>query len=194
MALFSARYDLLTFPFADRSKRKIFRGTRQHIDFVATDIGTPNFTFDETTEPNKINLGASLPLEVRRALLDLGWNNEAFGDKTTSERQRTPLSILPTNLPSVASEQGVEIGMPRTPGGGDLLRRNSSGHGSGRRRAVVVPSFAAILVQLARLAGDENEVVATCASDSLVTLRERRLSSLLASLSHLTDRCVHSPG
>ena len=78
---------------ADRAHRRPFKLTRGPLPFLATDMGSAQFTREE----DDMNPTGALPLELRKRLSEIGW---AQDDQPTDEKQEcihTPMSLLPSH-------------------------------------------------------------------------------------------------
>lgn len=167
--IFLHRYDLLSIPLADSSRRP-FRAGRQQISFVPTAIGLSNYQV-KSAEEEITKYGTTLPPEMRKALLDLGWDKSGQ-QHTLAERCSVPLSVLPESflhnemmLASEGRAKSTEIIPP-------LLRRNSSAgsdKGLGKsNRPILVPTMAKQLLSLVHLHSDPDDSVRALARDALL--------------------------
>lgn len=167
----------------DRSHRP-FKLARGPLPFVATDIGSSVYVRDEDPNETKDNL----PSELRKRLVEIGWDQDDTPVNQQLEWIRTPMSLLPTHQLDHLDSATLEI-IPTSPSSpnsnlmtslGDkveettrLLRRNSSTGGpihSLKRRAIFVPSLTAIFPRLASLVFDANYTVAFAARGIIIDL------------------------
>ncbi|KAF9225723.1 hypothetical protein BS17DRAFT_560510 [Gyrodon lividus] len=177
--LINLRFQLLSQPFlVDRHRRRPFKIARDPLPFVATDIGSSLFVHDEEETEEE----GSMPAELRKRLAEVGWLDEKAPADQKREWIHTPLSLLPAYAvdrvaggegqgPSSPSIQGTST-KPRSnsdisdPG---LSRRSSDPASRGvKRRAIFVPSFAALLPDLIAMASDSSFAVACTARDSIL--------------------------
>ncbi|KAF8830399.1 hypothetical protein HHX47_DHR2000635 [Lentinula edodes] len=168
---------------ADRAHRP-FKVARPPLPFVTTDIGSGTFVLE--LDPSEVQ--DKLPLELRKKLAEIGWEDGGSPVNQQLEWIRTPMSNLPPlqvekldssgnvppspNLSPVSSpsrspilgEKAEELG---------LLRRNSTSGGplSGfKRRAIFVPSLLQILPRIAAMTCDRSPVVAHAARTMILDL------------------------
>lgn len=180
-AVFSLRYSLLSQPSADRSRRRPFKvAARQQLNFVPLEVGSADFVGTEPIEESTIHMSVgSMPPEVRRALIELGWDDRTE-EQTTTERQRRPLSLLPC---AELGQDGVgaggfEPGSPsRSPQPSSGVHRQLStgsdsklgGYlGSGKAKVVITQSIAKSLLRLTELIRDDDVAVASSARSALL--------------------------
>jgi hypothetical protein len=172
----------------DRAHRP-FHLARGPLPFVVTDIGSSSFVREE--DPNEFK--DSLPLELRKRLAEIGWAEDDKPVDQQLEWIKTPMSLLPAHqldrLDAMGSEQiPLSSSSPspsptpipqKSPLSGEkpesagLLRRNSSTGGpmyGTKRRAVFVPSLAAIFPRLAALVFDPNFAIASAARNTVIDL------------------------
>ncbi|KIJ62176.1 hypothetical protein HYDPIDRAFT_95143 [Hydnomerulius pinastri MD-312] len=181
--LITLRFQILSQPFlVDRNRRRPFKLARDPLPFVATDIGSSLFVPDEEEKEEE----GSMPVELKKRLAEVGWLDEKEPADQKREWVHTPLSLLPAYAvdrvgggerhgPSSPSIQGTPT-KPRSNSevsNSGLSRRLSDPSSRGvKRRAIFVPSFAALFPDLIALASDSNFAVACTARDSIIdTLR-----------------------
>jgi hypothetical protein len=173
ITLFAGRFDILTQPLPEKLRRRPFRAGRQQIAFVPTNIGLSTHvpTRLPSDDDTEVALGASLPLEVRKALNELGWDKES-SRQTASERERIPLHVLPITY-AERSQANIEAPSSSPRPDAPLLRRKSSataGPGASSRPVLVV-AVAALMGKLTMLFGDNDPGVANAARDALLIFR-----------------------
>ncbi|KAF9467893.1 hypothetical protein BDZ94DRAFT_914598 [Collybia nuda] len=174
------RFQILSQHFvADRAHRP-FKLARGPLPFVATDIGSSLYI----NEDDPAELQDSLPLELRRRLAEIGWDQDDTPVDQHQEWLKTPMSLLPTyqldrlenttpDLPPSPNANAVTSSSGLKPEDIGLLRRNSSTGGplpGVKRRMVFVPSLALIFPRLASLVFDEEVVIASGAGELIVDL------------------------
>ncbi|KAG8919092.1 hypothetical protein FRC00_011752, partial [Tulasnella sp. 408] len=177
--LFSWRLQVLSQTFIfDRSRRRPFRMARRPISFVASDVGTARYVPPELPEQARLQVGASLPPELRGRLLDLGWAENRNEEEQEAQRwDRAPISLLPsTDLELLGTNQSKGS----TDSAGDaegknkgLLRRKSSGAGhiSGmRKKGIFVPPLLSLVPVIANLLTDPDMNVSSIANDLIMML------------------------
>lgn len=129
---------------------------------MATDVGLQRYSRNNDEDSSLLALGAALPADIRRGLLELDW----YRSETEKERDRhakwdnLPLSSLPiTGLNFLEHERMMESGKsPSTASNAVsaslLTRKTSSAAGGVRRRPVFVPLLASIVASLAQSGND----------------------------------------
>ncbi|KAH8922347.1 hypothetical protein BT69DRAFT_1334807 [Atractiella rhizophila] len=172
VSAFASRFSVLSQPIADPSKRRPFRIGRQQISFVPLDVGTSQYIPPDLAENVGLHLGTSLPLETRRALIALGWDNEEDAKQSAQQNMKTPISLISVLQLDQVLDGGIETSSSSKPAGTSpgLLRRKSStggGQGSGKRRAILVPSIALLLSKLVNLLLDADQTVASAAREAV---------------------------
>ncbi|KAL8281150.1 hypothetical protein RQP46_006508 [Phenoliferia psychrophenolica] len=195
-SLFSARFDILSQPSADRSRRKPFKAGRAAINFVPIDVGSASYVAPEIPEEARLQLGGNLPPEARRALVELGWDDRTE-EQTLTERQRRPLSLLPWS--EIAVDPGYEA-LPTSPGRspspGGLLRRSSSAGnsilGGTKRKAIITNLMSVLLLKLTSLLRDPDVGVSVTTRDALLMfLRDDPVAVLQPILADLAGDVKH---
>lgn len=167
----------------DRGHRRPFKLQRPPILFVATDIGSSLFVYEDDSDEYRDINGHVVPVELRRRLSEIGWAQEDRIVDPRIQRIKTPMSLLPsqqldrldesTTEPPAVPDIQVRTPEPSpksSPGGNPLSRRDSSSslrHGS-KRRPVFVPTLAALLPRISTMVDDEDSVVASLARDLLM--------------------------
>jgi hypothetical protein len=168
-SLFAARHTILSQAIAVRSRTRPFRLGRQQISFVATDIGNSGYVPDVEEEEARLHVGSSLPPEVRKALVELGFDRDA-ATRTTTARQQLPLSALPS---SYIEPQGPAASTTASSSAQLLRRKSSSGQRSNTaRRPVLVAAVSSLLLRAADLLLDPDAGVAATARDAVFTFSE----------------------
>ena len=171
--LFSWRYQVLMQPIiTDRAHRRPFKSGRPPLSFVPTDIGSPTFVPDRVEEVEKLQFASTLPPEIRRRLMDLGWDKDTTKeDKRRPTQDMAPLSVVPSDR-LAAVESVLLSGAPADTTNKGLLRRKSSGGGahSGKRRPVFVASLAAHLPTVLQLTMSTDPELANVARPFILEL------------------------
>lgn len=177
--LFNWRFQILSqHVVADRARRP-FKVARGPLPFVATDIGSSSYIHED--DPNELK--DNLPLELRKRLAEIGWDQDDAPVDQQREWIKTPMSLLPTHQMNGLDKSAPEL-PPSSPSSHNfsslpgnrpeetgLLRRNSSTGGPQygvKRRAVFVPSLALIFPRLASLVFDSNFAVSCAARHTLI--------------------------
>lgn len=153
--------------------------TRRPISFVASDVGNARYVPPELPEQAHLQVGASLPPELRGRLLDLGWAENRNEEEQEAQRwDRAPISLLPsTDLELLGTNQSKGS----TDSNGDaegrqnkgLLRRKSSGAGhiSGmRKKGIFVPPLLTLVPLVVNLLTDSDIIVSDIANNLIATL------------------------
>ena len=167
----------------DRNHRRPFKLQRPPILFVATDIGSSLFIYEDDSEEYKDINGHVIPPELRRRLSEIGWAQEDRMVDPRVQRIKTPMSLLPsqqldrlddgpleTPLVTESQVRSPEPSPKGSPGGSPLGRRDSNAstrHGS-KRRPVFVPTLAALFPRISTMVSDEDFIVASSARDLLM--------------------------
>ncbi|KAJ3746695.1 hypothetical protein DFH05DRAFT_1395192 [Lentinula detonsa] len=182
--LTSSRFQIMSqHVIVDRAHRP-FRVARLPLPFVTTDMGSGTFVLE--LDPSEVQ--DKLPLELRKKLAEIGWEDNDSPVNQQLEWIRTPMSNLPPlqvekldaggnappspNLSPVSSpsrspilgEKAEELG---------LLRRNSTSGGplSGfKRRAIFVHTLSQILPRIAAMTCDRSFSVAYAARSMILDL------------------------
>ena len=167
----------------DRSHRP-FKLARGPLPFVAMDIGSSAYVHDE--DPNELK--DNIPSELRKRLIEIGWDRDDTPVDQQREWMRTPMSLLPTLQLDLLDSPMLEFltspsspnSNPMTSSASDrveestgLLRRNSSSGGPihiSKRRAVFVSSLTAIFPRLASLVFDPNYTIGFAARAIIIDL------------------------
>ncbi|KAJ6478741.1 hypothetical protein C8R47DRAFT_983941 [Mycena vitilis] len=180
----------------DRNHRA-FKLARGPLPFVATDIGSGQYVREEDLGDKK----DSVPLELRKRLIEIGWAQEEAPLDQHLEWIKTPISNLPAlyldRLELSGAEQiltaSASASASPSPGSSPnpspraspspsssgkvdevtLLRRNSSSGGplhGVKRRAIFVPSLAAVFPRLATTVFDPNFLVAATSRSTILDL------------------------
>ncbi|KAG8996876.1 hypothetical protein FRB90_012614, partial [Tulasnella sp. 427] len=178
--LFSWKLQLISQTFiSDKSRRRPFRMARRPISFVASDVGTARYMPPELPEHARLQVGASLPPEIRSRLLDLGWADNQNEEEQEAQRwDRAPISLLPgtelellgVNQAKGSSDSVVDSDGRQSKG---LLRRKSSGAGhiSGmRKKGIFVPPLLSLVPLVANLLTDPDINVSSTANDFIMVL------------------------
>ena len=186
--LSSQRFQLLSLSYIpDRIHRRPFKLARPPIVFVPTDVGSTAYVHDENPDETNPGYVQTLPLDLRRRLVEMGWANENKPVDEHLDIVRTPLSLLPSNhldrLTSSSDNDYSPILDDHSPTSsptaspsskspspnGRLLRRSSSGSSQYiKRRSVFVQPLIVIFLHLASASMDEDFFVATTCHRLLV--------------------------
>lgn len=100
----------------------------------------------------KLQFASTLPPEIRRRLIDLGWDKDTTKEDKRPVQDMAPLSVVPSDRLAAVESIASSSAAAETSNRG-LLRRKSSGggaHGS-KRRPIFVPSMAAQLPTVLQL-------------------------------------------
>ncbi|PVF92302.1 hypothetical protein CPB86DRAFT_717696 [Serendipita vermifera] len=145
--LFSWRYQVLAQTvITDRSHRRPFRSGRPPLSFVATDIGTQNYVADRVQEAERLQFASTLPPEIRRRLIELGWDREPMPDDKKPVKDTVPLSLFSSDRLVAAETTTSILSASENTTKGLLRRKSSSGYqNGGKRRPIFVASLATSL-------------------------------------------------
>lgn len=165
----------------DRNHRRPFKLQRPPVLFVATDIGSSLFIYEDDADEYRDINGHIIPLELRRRLSEIGWEQEDRIVDYRIQRVKTPMSLLPTqhlerldgdslDPPPVADIQAPSPEPSPTkasPSGSSLARRDShSSFRSGfKRRPVFVPALVALFPSISTMISDLDYTVASTAAE-----------------------------
>ena len=185
----------------DRTYRRPFKVARPPIPFVPTDMGSSLFVLDEDVYEFKDNHGHVLPLELRRRLAEIGWDEEDRTIDPKTQWIKTPMSLLPSlhleYLDAPADDMAIGRNSSPSPSPdpspssspskeGPRVRRqasDSSTRGS-KRRPVFVPALVSLLPRLAAMDNDEDFQVANAARNFVLDLMRDDPSLLSRSVYH----------
>ncbi|KAJ3966535.1 hypothetical protein EV361DRAFT_934787 [Lentinula raphanica] len=175
--LTNARFQIMSqHVIADRAHRP-FRVARPPLPFVTTDMGSATFVLE--LDPSEMQ--DKLPLELRKKLAEIGWDDNDSPVNQQLEWIRTPMSILPPFLVERLDSGGNAPPSPnlspasspsRSPILGEkpeelsLLRRTSTSGGplpGLKRRAVFVHTLSQVLPRIAAMTRDHSLFVAYAA-------------------------------
>ncbi|CAG7849750.1 SubName: Full=Uncharacterized protein {ECO:0000313/EMBL:CCA73209.1} [Serendipita indica DSM 11827] len=188
--LFSWRYQILTQTIlTDRSHRRPFKGARQPLSFVPTDIGSIHFIPDRSHTVDRVQFASTLPSDIRRRLIELGWDKDETSIDRNPAKDMAPLSVAPSDRLTVQGGPAplIEVNDSTTKG---LLRRKSSGGGQGgnKKKPVFVPELAALLAVVLKLSTSSNLELSNSARNLLLeVLRDDPGIFARPHLEHLLD-------
>lgn len=169
----------------DKTFKRPFKMARPPISFVPMDIGSSQFIKEQdgTTKDNK-NM---LPLELRRRLMEIGWDDEEGPLDQRLDWATTPMSLIPSmDLAGVDSGSTLSVGIQRLvhdttskPAERETsTTKQSTADGAVKRRPVLVTSLLSIFPRLVSLALDPDFVVANAARNLLLELMRDDPASL----------------
>lgn len=176
MTLYAWRSQLLSQTFIyDRARRRPFKLARQPINFVAIDVGSPNYVHEQTAEDRKNLPGGALPFELRKRLAEVGWEQDDLPTDVRLETVRAPISLFPvTQLDHIytAREQVTVSSSHNANSAKQLLRHNSSAgyHLGAKRRPVFVPALASLFSSVSQLAFDVDPLVGSAAREAILLI------------------------
>ncbi|KAJ6487732.1 hypothetical protein C8R45DRAFT_255150 [Mycena sanguinolenta] len=189
------RFQIMSQQFLMDRNHRAFKLARGPLPFVATDIGSGQYVREEDLDNTK----DSVPLELRKRLVEIGWAQDDAPVDQHLEWIKTPISNLPAlyldRLELTATEQ-LTVSASGSPSPGSspnpspraspspsasagkleeaaLLRRNSSSGGplyGVKRRAIFVPSLASVFPRLATTVFDPNFLIAATARSTILDL------------------------
>lgn len=180
------RYQILSQEvILDRNHRRPFKLQRPPVLFVATDIGSSLFIYEDDTEEYKDVHGHVIPLELRRRLSEIGWAQEDRLVDPRVQRIKTPMTLLPSqHLERLdpTSQEGISASESQphnaspdpspksSPASSPVGRRdsNASTKQSMKRRPIFVPTLVALFPQISLMVADEDFMVANLARDILM--------------------------
>ncbi|KAI0066892.1 hypothetical protein BV25DRAFT_1820006 [Artomyces pyxidatus] len=172
------RFQLLSQIFiTDKHHRRPFKLARGPISFMATDIGSGIFVPEEDPEQLKTNNGTVLPLELRKTLADIGWNQDDTLVDQKLEWIRTPLSLLSsqqverldTSSSQTAPRSPLLTPTSERPGSPSSDPSTSSNQGI-KRRPIFVTPLASLFQDVTFLAFDPDFTVASAARSTVLDL------------------------
>ncbi|KAJ3556564.1 hypothetical protein NM688_g1961 [Phlebia brevispora] len=187
----------------DRMHRRPFKMQRPPILFVATDIGSSLFIYEDDEDEYKDMNGHVIPLELRRRLSEIGWAEDRIVDRRL-QRIKTPMTLLPDQQlervdfeseesPAFTESQSPSPSPEPSPTKGNasdtsLGRRDStsSGRSQGvRRRPVFVAALVELFPQVASLLTDRDIFVADTAQEVILDFMRDDPSLLCRTVFHL---------
>lgn len=174
----------------DRSYRRPFKLQRPPVLFVATDIGSTSFVFEDDADEYKDINGHVIPAELRRRLSEIGWSQDDKVVDRRIQRIRTPLSLLPSYLLDRADADAdadaddnamsadtqspnpsPEPSPTRPSVSNPSVSRQDSSSGNRqaiKRRPVFVPALVSLFPTLASMVNDADFIVADTARDLIM--------------------------
>jgi len=170
----------------DKTFRRPFKMARPPISFVPTDIGSSQYIKeeDETTKNNK----NALPLELRKRLMEIGWDDDEGPLDQRLEWATTPMSLIPSmDLAKADNDDTLSAGIQRLafeaaskqPVEREAsLRRKSTTDTAVKRRPILVTPLLSIFPHILSLALDSDFVVANAARNLLLELMRDDPASL----------------
>lgn len=169
----------------DKTFKRPFKMTRPPISFVPTDIGSPQFIKEQggTTNENK----NTLPLELRKRLMEIGWDDEEGPLDQRLEWATTPMSLIPSiDLARVDNDDTFSVTVQRLvydttskPSEREVpITRQSATDATIKRRPVLVTSLLSIFPRIISLTLDSDFVVANTARNLLLELMRDDPASL----------------
>ncbi|KAI0087407.1 hypothetical protein BDY19DRAFT_893157 [Irpex rosettiformis] len=178
------RFQLLTQEvILDRNHRRPFKLQRPPVLFVATDIGSSTFVYEDDTEEYKDTNGHVIPSELRRRLSEIGWAQEDRIIDHRLQRIRTPMTLLPSQQLDKIDDSTDSIAVieppspnaspepsPTKSGGTSLVRQESivGGRSGAKRKPVFVPALLSLFPKVATLINDADFIVADAARTLIV--------------------------
>jgi hypothetical protein len=122
----------------------------------------------------RVQFASTLPQEIRRRLIELGWDRTAASEEKIPVREAIPLSVSPSDRVA-ASENASLAGVPADSTQRGVMRRRSSGggQGSGKKRPIFVAVLAAELRRVLKLTMSTDPEIANISRHFLLeTLRD----------------------
>jgi Protein UNC80 C-terminal region len=179
MTLYAWRSQLLSQTYIqDRGRRRPFKLARQAISFVALDVGSGSYVHEQTEEDRKNLPGGTLPIELRKRLAEVGWEQDDLPTDTRLETVRAPISLFPVSQLdriNTVRDQATITPSRSTDIATQLHRKasSSSHHSGAKRRPVFVPALVSLFSSMAFLIVDPDPAVASAAREAiLVMLRD----------------------
>ena len=170
----------------DKTFRRPFKTARPPISFVPTDIGSSQYIKeeDETTKNNK----KTLPPELRKRLMEIGWDDEEGPLDQRLEWATTPMSLIPSmDLVKVDSGDTLSTGTQHlafeTTSKKSVEReaspkRKPTTDTAVKRRPILVTSLLSIFPRIISLALDSDFIVANAARNLVLELMRDDPASL----------------
>ena len=170
----------------DKTFRRPFKMARPPISFVPIDVGSPQ-CIKEENEATKNNKNA-LPLELRRRLMEIGWDDEEGPLDQRLEWATTPMSLIPSmDLAKIDNDDAISAGIQHlafeTASKKPIEREASLGRKSTtdtavKRRPILATSLLSIFPRILSLALDPDFIVANAARNLLLELMRDDPASL----------------
>ena len=170
----------------DKTFRRPFKMARPPISFVPTDIGSSQYIKEEggSAKNNK----NTLPLELRRRLMEIGWDDEEGPLDQRLEWATTPMSLIPSLdlakvdigdiLSAGTQHPAFETASKRPVEHEDSLKRRLTTDAAIKRRPVLVTPLLSIFPRIVSLTLDSDFVVANAARNLLLELMRDDPASL----------------
>ncbi|CAO3693673.1 unnamed protein product [Rhizopus microsporus] len=190
-SLMGFRFNVLNQEFIQvSSHNKPFRGDGGTFStpFVPTDLGSNEFTLDEPRWMSKLRNTSNLPIELKRQIQELGWNEDDNGEEYEAlKKVLTPLCLLPSLFLEEDDErtnEEDELGIAVIRERGKIV--NISKAIARKKRMASVYSFAAIFLKIVNLLADNSasvssalrELVEQCLRDDPAYFLKAFLNSL----------------
>ncbi|KAI8969954.1 hypothetical protein BDF20DRAFT_915847 [Mycotypha africana] len=139
------------------SRRRPFRGDGGAFStpFVPTDLGSNRFTLDEPRWMAKLKNASNFPVELKRQIQELGWDDEDNGEEQEAlKKVLTPLALLPSLFLEKEEERMNEDDNP------GLIRRNGKSADiskliNRRKRASTVQALTVSFLSMVDLLNDD---------------------------------------
>lgn len=169
----------------DKAFRRPFKMARPPISFVPTDVGSSQCIKEEnaTTKNNK----NTLPLELRKRLMEIGWDDEGPLDQRL-EWATTPMSLIPSmdlakvdsnDILSVETQRMAFETVSKDPVEREASLRNKSTTDTAvKRRPILVTFLLSIFPRIVSLVLDLDFFVANAARNLLLELMRDDPASL----------------
>ena len=177
MTLYAWRSQLLSQAYVyDRGRRRPFKLARQPIAFVGIDVGSGSYIHEQTEEDRKNLPGGAVPLELRKRLAEVGWEQDELPTDARLETVRAPISLFPLSQLdhiNTVRDQATISHSYSVDNAKQLLRRKSSSsghHPSAKRRPVFVPALVSLFSSMALLIVDSDPAVASAARDAILLM------------------------
>src|SRR5258708_6608294 len=150
------------------------------LSFLATDMGSQKWASDQIQNDVLETLGASLPSEIRRRLLELDWIKTAKEkeEERSIKWHQLPLSILPRVTLDVAehlqnnavlNSQSTEPTYTAPGGAQPLARKSSTASSAVRRKVALGPSVVQTISKLISHFNDDDLSVMSTAQELLLS-------------------------
>ncbi|KAL1409523.1 hypothetical protein Q8F55_003506 [Vanrija albida] len=176
--LYAYRFQVTTQPTITEGRAPIFKFSRRVLDFVPTEIGSPQWTLPRDAQDVALEkYGRALPLELRQRLMELGWSEDA--SIAASDNELVPVTKIPPTEPTDDGGADKEVARPGTPTANPLTRTlsNSSEASTSMttqvRRAIIPPALLTLIIEQAIHLQYTDDLAVRVLSDEVVRLLER---------------------
>ncbi|EIW66822.1 hypothetical protein TREMEDRAFT_70063 [Tremella mesenterica DSM 1558] len=178
--LYGWRYSVLSQQVISDRRGPIFHFSNRNVEFVATEIGSSQWSQPAEHDAALQKYGNNLPLELRQRLLDLGWSEDTAMMTGKNDTDRMPITLLPSLRQQNETYAGNRSPSPSRP----MLGRSTSTGSAGsmhtkRRKAVFAPIFASLVSEQATMLARDSDGIVVQQSRELIQWIQRDDAQIL---------------